>query len=335
VNNQNQILLDHIFLPLKQKNIVIGKKNRVIVITGPTGVGKTDLSIEVAKILGGEIISADSVQVYHGMDIGTAKVNFQQRKEIMHHLIDIVDIKEQFNVCDYYSQAHKLCKEILLRGKIPIVVGGSGFYTHAFLYGPPMGPPSNLEIRKKLEENLELMGSEALYERLQMLDPVYAATISDKDKHKIIRALEIISITKKKVSDIPKPQKIQDLYDFRCWFIYKPRKALYTRIEMRCEEMVRKGFIEEVEKLERQGLRENSSASQAIGYKQCLEFLKTDRSEKQKEIFMEAFKKASRNFIKRQFTWFKKEPMFRWLNLDEVLPERVIEFILQDYEQGI
>ncbi|MBI5346754.1 MAG: tRNA (adenosine(37)-N6)-dimethylallyltransferase MiaA [Chlamydiae bacterium] len=335
MNSQADALLDQIYLPLRQKNIVVGKKNRIVVIAGPTGVGKTALAIEIAKIINGEIVSADSMQVYKGMDVGTAKASKEQINQVPHHLIDIKEINELFNVCDFYNEAHKAIRSILAKGKVPIVVGGSGFYIHVLLYGPPMGPPCNIEIRNQLEQQLNQMGPDVMYEQLQMLDPDYAKTISEKDKHKIIRALEIIALTKKKVSDIPKPQKVEDLFDFRCWFIYKPKEILYPLIEIRCDEMINKGFIEEVVELEKKGIRQNSSASQAIGYRQCLNFLTTDRSRDQKEHFVHEFKKASRHFVKRQFTWFRKEPLFRWLNVDEINQERVIEFILQDYEQGI
>ena len=144
-----------------------------------------------------------------------------------------------------------------------------------------------------------------------------------------------MALSEKKVSDFPKPQKLEEQnYDFRCWFIYYPRERLYSRIEMRCEEMVRKGFLNEVEALEKRGLRNNSSASQAIGYRQALEYLDSPRKEEDFQTFLMKFKKASRHFAKRQFTWFRKEPLFRWLNCEEHPTERLKEIILQDFEQN-
>lgn len=328
-------IFSHLYLTLREKKPPSSKKKKVIVIAGPTGVGKTKLSLAVANAIGGEIISADSMQIYRGMDIGTAKATKDELDLVPHHMIDIVDVKEPFNVVDFYSRAHIICKDILLREKVPIIVGGSGFYIHSFLHGPPQGPPSIFEIRKQIEEEMEEAGPKVLFEKLKSLDPVYAASITSNDRHKIVRALEIIEITKQPVSNFPKADPTQsDLYDYSCWFLYMPREVLYSRVDIRCEEMVEKGFIEEVERLEKLGLRDNYTASQAIGYRQCLEFLKTDRSEAEKQKFIEEFKKATRHYIKRQFTWFKKEPFFRWLNLYEIDFDRAVEYILQDFEQG-
>lgn len=328
--------IDEYYLPFRKKINLDTKKKKVIVIAGPTGVGKTNLSIDISEILGGEIISADSMQIYKNMDIGTAKADKEQQRKVHHHLIDLKDITETFNVSDYYRSSHAACRQILLKGKVPIVVGGSGFYIHSFLYGPPMGPPSNLEIRKKLEDQLNQIGPEALYERLEILDPEYAKTITQRDKHKIVRALEIITITRQKVSEIPLPDTYQTpIYNYRLWFLYQPKEILYERVNERCEEMIQKGFIEEVKNLEKMGIRNNYSASQAIGYRQCLKYLQSNQTDDDRIKFIDDFKKASRKYVKRQFTWFKKEPNFRWLNLNELGIEKVKEFILQDYEQSV
>lgn len=323
-------------IPQLEKIYPEGKKKRILVIAGPTAAGKTQLSLSLAQALGGEIVSADSCQVYRGMDIGTAKAAPEERALIAHHLVDVCDLSQLFNVAEFYKHAQGAFQEILVRENVPIVVGGSGFYIHALLYGPPSGPPSVPEVRDQLEQQMKELGPEVLYERLQMLDPDYAATIVEKDRHKIIRALEIMALSERRVSDFPKPNFLQEQeYDFRCWFLYYPREKLYSRIEMRCDEMVRKGFLEEVKELEKKGLRKNSSAAQAIGYRQALDFLSTSQTETDFQNFLTAFKKASRHYAKRQFTWFRKEPLFRWLNIDEHPPERLKEFILQDFEQGI
>ncbi|MBX7067302.1 MAG: tRNA (adenosine(37)-N6)-dimethylallyltransferase MiaA [Parachlamydiales bacterium] len=322
-------------IPQKQKIPPQGRKKRVLVIAGPTGAGKTALSLSLAAALGGEIISADSMQVYRGMDIGTAKALAEERAAIAHHLIDICDINCIFNVAEFYKHVQEAFKDIIARENVPIVVGGSGFYIHALLYGPPQGPPSNPEVREQLEKQMRDLGPEVLYERLQMFDPHYASTISEFDKHKIIRALEIMALSEKRVSDFPKPDKLQEQkYDFRCWFLYYPKERLYARIEKRCEEMIQRGLLEEVKALEQLGLRNNPTASQAIGYRQALEFLSSPQSDQDRENFIAAFKKASRQYSKRQFTWFRKEPLFRWLNIEEHPLERLKELILQDFEQG-
>lgn len=322
-------------LALKQRILHPEKKKRVLVIAGPTAAGKTRLSLSIAQAIGGEVVSADSCQVYRGMDIGTAKVSPEERALVTHHLVDFLDLDDPFNVAEFYKEAQVAFRDITARGNVPIVVGGSGFYIHVLLYGPPSGPPSVPEVRQMLEKQMTELGAEVLYERLQILDPEYAATISEGDRNKIIRALEIMALSEKRVSEFPKTDKLQEQdYDFRCWFLYYPRERLYSRIEMRCDEMLRNGFLEEVKELDRQGLRGNPSASQAIGYRQALEFLDSPQTKKDFEDFVCKFKKASRHFAKRQFTWFRKEPLFRWLNIDEYPPERLKELILQDFEQN-
>lgn len=309
-------------------------RKRVIVIAGPTATGKTRLSLELSRMLNGEIISADSVQVYRGMDIGTAKASLEERLEVPHHLIDICELSDAFNVVQFYEAATRACAAILARGRTPIVVGGTGFYLHALLYGPPEGPPASAEVRQKLEQDVEKFGTEALYERLCSYDPEYGRTINHRDRHKIIRALEIISLTGKKVSDFPKerPATRPLDFDFRCWFIYFPKEILFSRIEMRCDEMLNRGFIEEVEDLLGKGLRGNLSAAQAIGYRQCLEFLDSPRSDEDWEHFVWEFKKASRRYAKRQFTWFRREPLFHWVDLEVHGYQKALEMILRDYD---
>ena len=312
-----------------------GKKKRVILIAGPTACGKTQLSLELAAVIGGEIISADSMQVYRGMDIGTAKATPQEQALIAHHLIDTRDIDESFNVSLFYEESQAALRQIFDRDNIPIVAGGSGFYIHSLLYGPPVGPPSAPDVRDQLDCQMREMGPEVLYERLQILDPVYAATIGEHDRHKIIRALEIIALSDRKVSDFPKAgtRLMEQDYDFRCWFIYYPRETLYARIEARCDEMLQRGFLDEVRALDGRGLRFNSSAAGAIGYRQALQFLDGPQSESDRANFVADFKRASRHYAKRQFTWFRKEPLFRWLNIEEHTPDRIRELILQDFEQ--
>ena len=319
----------------KDKVFDLDKKPRIIVIAGPTGVGKTDMGISLAEILDGEIISTDSMQIYREMDIGTAKATKLQREKIKHHVIDVKDISEEFNVVEFYHEAHRICRDILIRNKVPILVGGSGFYIHTFLCGPPQGPPANKELRKKLEEQMQEMGPEVMYERLQMLDPEYAHSITENDRHKIIRALEIIALTKRKVSSFPRStHPANSYYDSRLWFMYYPKEILFPKLDLRCEKMIEDGFIEEVKKLQKKGLKDNPIASQAIGYKQCLQFLESNQTSDDKKHFIDEFKKATRRYVKRQFTWFRKEKDFRWVNLSEFDLERVKEYILQDYEQG-
>lgn len=309
------------------------QKKRVIVLSGPTCCGKSQLAMELAQTMDGEIISADSMQVYRGMDIGTAKPSIEDRLLVPHHLVDTQDILQPSNVVDFFYEARQACQQILDRGNVPIVVGGSGFYLHTLLYGPPSGPPSVPELRKSLEDEMNRLGPDALYARLVEFDPQYAKTITKNDKQKIVRALEIITLTHKKVSRLSwKGRRKPQNYDFHCWFLHRPKDKLYERIDKRCEKMLKDGFLEEVKRLDEQGLRKNSSAAQAIGYRQALDFLLTDQSPKEYENFVKLFKQATRNYAKRQFTWFRKEPMFRWLDVEHDY-EIIKETITNDFQQ--
>lgn len=307
---------------------------KVIVLAGPTGVGKTAFSIQLAQKIGGEIISADSMQVYKGMDIGTAKASPSQQAQAPHHLLSIREISEPFNVKDFYEEAMHTCHEILSRGRTPIVVGGTGFYMHAFLYGPPLGPPTDPAIRALLAEEEARFGIELLYDKLAQFDPTYAATISKNDRHKILRALEIVEISGRKVSDFSwKARNPLPFFNNRCWFLYLPRLQLYKRLEMRCEEMLGQGLLEEVVALDRAGIRANATASQAIGYRQTLDFLDSGKTPDDYAAYVEQLKQASRHLAKRQFTWFRKEPIFRWLNLAEAPLEESLQMVIDDFEQ--
>lgn len=305
---------------------------RVIILAGPTAVGKTELSLKIARLLSGEIISADSMQIYRGMDIGTAKVSRAIRDEIPHHLIDIRDISEPFNVSDYCKEATAALEDILARKKVPIVVGGTGFYLHSLLYGPPSGPSSDPELRKQLEKDAERLGTDLLYAKLQAFDPEYAATITAQDTHKVVRAIEIIQLSGKKVSDFSwKTRPLLPHFDFRCWFLHLPREVLHARLEKRCKEMLEEGFLTEIIALDRAGLRENHSASQSVGYRQALQYLDTGKTLEDYMLFLERFIQASRHLAKRQFTWFRKEHVFRWVDLSEHNLDALAECIADDY----
>ena len=229
------------------------------------------------------------MQVYRGMDIGTAKPTLEERALVPHHLIDIREVTDNFNVVDFYYEARHSCQIVTERDNVPIFAGGSGFYIHSLLFGPPSGPPSVPELRKGLEEEIEKYGSEILYERLRQLDPHYAATITKNDKQKIVRALEIITLTGKKVSKLSwKSRHRPQNYDFHCWFLYRPKEHLYRRIEKRCEKMLQDGFLEEVKALVNLGIKTNPSASQAIGYRQALDYLETSQTGRRLPAFCRA-----------------------------------------------
>lgn len=304
---------------------------RAIVISGPTGCGKSELALTLAQKINGEIISADSMQVYIGMDIGTAKPTLQEQSIVPHHMIDVRAVAEVFNVVEFYHEALETCKQIIKRGKVPIIVGGSGFYLHTLLYGPPEGPESVPAIRKKLEKELDKIGLEKLYERLKKADPEYAKTISFHDKHKIIRGLEIMEISGKPVSYFSWKNREPDPA-FCCWFLHRPKQRLYKRIDERCEKMLEDGFVDEVASLKEQGIEKNSTAAQAIGYRQVLDYLALPEEERNFEEMEKQFKLATHRYAKRQFTWFRREKKaFRWLDIDAHDPETAMDMILKDY----
>ncbi|MFN0065211.1 MAG: tRNA (adenosine(37)-N6)-dimethylallyltransferase MiaA, partial [Chlamydiales bacterium] len=322
-------------LPLEKKIKEFHKEKigKIILIAGPTAVGKSALSLHLAQMLKGEIISCDSMQVYRGMDIGTAKVPEEEQNRIPHHLLDVRQIHENFNIVDFYYEARHCADAILARNHVPILVGGSGFYFRSFIYGPPSGPPSIPDMRQALEDEMKNLGAEAMYLRLKELDHTYAKTITVNDKQKIIRALEIIILTGERVSSLrwQRDHPLPD-YDYHCWFLHRPRKQLYQAIEARCEQMLECGLIDEVKELDKQGIRLNSSASQAIGYRQCLDYLDTNQTQEDYKTLVKEFKKASRQYAKRQFTWFKKEPIFQWLDVDVHDLEIAAEMIVGDYQ---
>lgn len=308
------------------------KKKRVILIAGPTGVGKTALSLIIAKHLNGEIVSADSMQVYRGMDIGTAKVSAEIRSQIPHHLIDIRDITEPFNVVQFCNAASDAIRSILARNKVPIVVGGTGFYLHALMYGPPEGPAGDSAIRAQLQAQYEASGIDALFHKLHEVDPIYAKTITKNDVQKILRALEIIALTNRPVSSYSwKERAIQEHFCFLPWFLYMPRKQLYDTIEARCDAMLQQGFLQEVTELKARGLETNTTAARSVGYHQALQYLTSSQTEQEYADFITTFKTASKNLAKKQLTWFRKEPEFRWINISTHLLSTAAATIIGEY----
>ncbi len=306
--------------------------NKVIILAGPTAVGKTALSLKLAEAIGGEIISADSVQAYIGADIGTAKVSIKDRLRIPHHLLDISLPSEQLNVFDYYHMAQKLIGEVLDRGSVPIIVGGAGFYLKTLMEGPPEAPPGDQNVRLMLEKEAETLGIESLYERLEEIDPQYAQSITFRDKQKIIRGLEIIVLTKRTVTSFKKKKKsIVSPYLYRSWFLFRPREVLYERVEERCKDMVNLGFLDEVRELLSKGMECNRSLCMAIGYRQAMEYLASEQSEEDYIHFLNTFTQVTKQYVKRQFTWFRKEERFRWLNLELFDELNILTLIAEDY----
>jgi tRNA dimethylallyltransferase len=291
-------------------------KKPIIVLTGPTSVGKTSLSIRLAKEVGGEIISADSMQVYKYMDIGTAKITQDEMEGIPHYLIDILDPSEDFNVVKFKQYAKEYIERIQVKGKIPIIVGGTGFYIQAVLYDIDFTDNnSDTAYRKELEQLAQEQGNDYLHEMLQKVDPESAQAIHPNNVKRVIRALEYASLTGDQISVHNAEQREnKSPYQF-CYFVLnKDRAKLYEAINQRVEFMLQKGLFDEVKQLASLGYTKELVSMQGIGYKELLAYLEGEYSFDQA---IELIKRDTRHFAKRQLTWFKREKDVVWVNKDE------------------
>ena len=303
------------------------QKPKVLLIGGPTGVGKTKLSLICAKELNGEIISADSVQVYKGLNIGSAKISFNEMEGVTHHFIDILNPKEAFDVDTFRKKAHEIIIKLNNEGKLPIIVGGTGFYMRALLFPYTLGSSSkNLEVRKKYELLLKEKGNEYVYNLLQKVDEESANKLHYNDTKRIIRALEIYETTGKKKSE--QTLKLESIYDYTLLALTRDRKELYEAINERVEDMFNKGLLEEVKHLiVEQGLTSNFQSMSAIGYKEFFEYFNKKNT---LEEVKEKIKQNTRNYAKRQLTYFKTMPQVHWVNLKDGI-EPVISYLKQKF----
>jgi len=286
--------------------------DKVIAILGPTASGKTSIGIELAKKIGGEIISCDSMQVYKYMDIGTAKPTREEVSGIGYHLIDIIYPNEEFNAGIYEKLAKEKINEVIRKGKIPIIVGGTGLYFRALRYGLH-NIPKNKKTRETLENIAKDEGIEFLYHELLSLDPEYAKTIGPTDKKRIIRALEVIKISGEKFSRLSKTWREDTDFSkrFLVFVLYKERPLLYQDIEKRVDEMIGKGLVDEVKRLLDMGYSKDLNALSAIGYKEIIDYLERKYS---LEDTIYLIKKNTRHYAKRQFIWFRKEKDAIWID---------------------
>lgn len=287
------------------------QKPIVIVIGGPTASGKTALSIELAKTINGEIISADSMQIYQEMNIGTAKPEEEEKQNIKHYMLDFVKPNERYSVADYKTDAKKAIKEILKKGKTPIVVGGTGLYIDSLIYEieyPEIGV--DLSYRAELEARVEKEGLPILYEEAKRIDGQAMEKISSNDQKRILRVLELYHQTGKTKTELEKESRKEPEFDYRMFAITMDREVLYDRINQRVDLMIQKGLIEEVEAIY-QKYQEFPTSMQALGYKEVVEYLEEKIS---KEDMIEKIKMESRRYAKRQLTWFRKNKETIWLN---------------------
>ncbi|WP_099468147.1 tRNA (adenosine(37)-N6)-dimethylallyltransferase MiaA [Konateibacter massiliensis] len=291
-------------------------KKNLIILTGPTAVGKTELSIRLAKAVGGEIISADSMQVYKYMDIGSAKITKEEMDGVKHYLIDEFEPEEEFNVVKFKSYTKRYIQEIYDKGKIPILVGGTGFYIQAVLNDIDFTETKEeTAYRTELEELAQEKGAEYLHDMLKQVDEASAEQIHFNNVKRVIRALEFYKLTGQKISEHNEEQRSKEAaYNFAYFVLNDDRKVLYERIDKRIDIMLEKGLLDEVTFLREKGYTKNMVSMQGLGYKELLSYLDGEISLEEAVYIL---KRDTRHFAKRQITWFKRESEVTWLNLPE------------------
>ncbi|KEI99626.1 tRNA delta(2)-isopentenylpyrophosphate transferase [Clostridium botulinum A2B3 87] len=297
----------------------------LLIIAGPTAVGKTDISIKLAEKLNGEIISADSMQIYKYMDIGSAKITKDEMQGIPHHLIDVVEPHEEFNVSSFKTLAEKSIKNIWNRGKLPIIAGGTGLYINSLIYNYDFTDADRDEkYREYLTKLAEDKGKEYVHSLLKDIDEESYEKLYPNDLKRVVRALEVYKITGKSISEYTKEneKKLYDIpYNVNYFILNMNREVLYERINKRVDIMMSKGLIEEVKKLESMGYTPDMQSMKGIGYKEVLFYLNGDIS-LDEAIYL--IKKGSRNYAKRQLTWFRKDKRSIWIDKDNYSSEEEI-----------
>jgi len=291
----------------------MSSKKPIVIIAGPTAVGKTEASILLAQEWGAEIVSADSMQIYRGMDIGTAKPTAAQRKLVYHHLIDTADPAQPYSVGDYLRDARNAIDGILQSGGTPLVVGGTGLYIRALMKGLFHGPPADMDLREQLLRKETENGEGALYADLCRLDPESAIKIHPNDLRRTVRSLEVYYLRDRKMSDLQKAHSFKDKpYDFRLLFLVRSRSELYLRIEGRVDQMLEQGLEHEVKMLMLKGYTRELASMQALGYSHFLDYFSNKAT---LEDTIELLKRDTKRYAKRQFTWFRREPDARWVDI--------------------
>ena len=291
-------------------------KKPLIILTGPTAVGKTELSIALAQAVHGAVISADSMQVYRHMDIGSAKITQEEMHGVPHYLIDILEPQEEFHVVRFQELARQSMEKIYTEGKVPIVVGGTGFYIQALLYGIDFTEQQeDAQYRKELEQVAREQGPEALHRMLGQVDPESARCIHENNVKRVVRALEFYHLSGQKISEHNKQERMRESpYRFAYFVLNDDRERLYGRIDKRVDGMVEEGLVEEVRRLKEMGCHRHMVSMQGLGYKEILEYLDKDCS---LEEAVYKIKRDTRHFAKRQLTWFRREREVIWVQKPE------------------
>lgn len=290
-------------------------RTQIVIICGPTGVGKTRFSIELAQQFGAEIVGADSMQIYRYIDIGTAKPTVEERAVVAHHMVDIVDPHDNFDAAAYAHQAGACVARLEADGKLPMVVGGTGLYIKALLYGLTQGLPSDLDVRAKLQKELSLSGTTDLHQRLSTVDPDAAQRIHPNDGYRIVRALEVFEITGRSISDHHHHHGFsQSSYNALQIGLTLPREMLYERIDRRVEMMLDEGLVDEVRSLVDQGFSPELKSMQALGYRHMVDFI---QGRVAWDEAVHTLKRDHRRYAKRQQTWFGAVDNLHWLAPDQ------------------
>lgn len=306
----------------------------LVVLTGPTAVGKTAVSIEFAERIQGEIISVDSMQVYRGMDIGSAKIKKEEMNGIPHHLLDILEPEETFNVMLFQQLAKQVIEEIYDRGHIPVLTGGTGFYIQSVLYDISFTEETDNSVRIRLEKEAKERGAEYLHEKLAAVDPETADNIHANNIKRVIRALEFYDLNGYPLSEHNKTEhQKKSPYLFRYYVLNEPRELLYQRIEKRVEVMLEEGLVAEVEALKERGCTRDMVSMQGLGYKEILDYLSGVCT---LDEAVETIKKETRHFAKRQLTWFRREKEVTWVEKGQFEnTQALLDFLMEDFEENI
>jgi len=286
----------------------------VVVIVGPTCSGKTNLSLELAEIINGEIISADSRQIYKYLDIGSAKPNKNQLEKIKHWFVDYLYPDETYSAGRFEKEAEEIIENIFSRSKIPIVVGGSGLYIKALIDGIADPGDIDLEIRNNLKRELETLGRDHLYDKLKKLDPITAETMGSQNYKRVIRALEVLLSTGKSIREFHNSLPLKDKFNFIQFGLMLERQILYSNINTRVDAMIENGLIEEAKKILNMGYSKNLNSLNTIGYKEIIEYIDGDIS---LEKAIELIKRNTRRYAKRQITWFKADKRINWIDVQK------------------
>lgn len=300
----------------------------LFILGGPTAVGKTEISIKIAQRLNGEIISADSMQIYKSMDVGSAKISKEEMRGVPHHMVDIIEPSEEFSVAEFKERAENTIEEITSKNKLPMLVGGTGFYINSLIYNYSFADTNkDEEYREYLTKLAETEGKEYVHNLLKDIDEESYNKLYPNDLKRVIRALEVYRVSGKPMSEFAAEQDILDIpYNVYYFVLNMDRQELYCRINSRVDIMMKNNLIDEVIKLKRMGYNANMQSMKGIGYKEVLYYLNGEISLNEA---VEMIKQGSRNYAKRQLTWFRKDPRVNWVNKDDFNNEdEIVEYIV-------